>query len=226
MKVIEVDYEFGTPCKIAVQIYDEEKNGNNISMGSATFDIAEVLDARGNSKACKIKNGGTIFCHIAEAKGSGVLRLAMSATNLKNTEGFMRKSDPFYELSCRRDGAGGLTWDKVFRSDVVKNNLSPVWKEAVLNLSVLNQGQMEKPILISVYDYESDGNHVLMGKVETTVVSLQGLVGKTLPLKLKGSNTGTINITSCDVSGVEDSSAPRAGTSFWSWLVGKDAPNH
>ena len=214
VKVIEVDYEFGTPCKIAVQIYDEEKNGNNISMGSATFDIAEVLDARGNSKACKIKNGGTIFCHIAEAKGSGVLRLAMSGTNLKNTEGFMRKSDPFYELSCRRDGAGGLTWDNVFRSDVVKNNLSPVWKEAVLNLSVLNQGQMEKPILISVYDYESDGNHVLMGKVEITVVSLQGLVGKTLPLKLKGSNTGTINIKSCDVSGVEDLSARMAGATI------------
>ena len=34
----------------------------------------------------------------------------MKASGLKNTEGFMRKSDPFYELSNRRDAGGGLTW--------------------------------------------------------------------------------------------------------------------
>lgn len=213
VQVIEIEFEFGTPYKIAVQIFDEVKKGDNKSMGCATFDIGEVLGARGNSKARKLKDGGTIFCHVAEAKGSGLLRLCLSATNIKNTEGFMRKSDPFYELSCRRDGAGGLTWDNVFRSDVVKNNLSPDWKEAVVNLSVLNQGEMEKPVLISVYDYESDGKHVSMGSVETTVKALQGLVGKTLPLKLKGANAGTINIKRCDVSGVEDLTSRMAGAS-------------
>ena len=213
VKVIEIDYEFGTPYKIAVQIFDEEKKGGNKSMGCAIFDIGEVLGARGNSKARKLKDGGTIFCHVAEGKGSGVLRLGLSATKIKNTEGFMRKSDPFYELSCRRDGAGGLTWDNVFRSDVVKNSLSPDWKDGVVNLGILNQGEMQKPILISVYDYESGGKHVLMGSVETTVKALQGLVGKTLPLKLKGADTGTISVKKCDVSGVEDMTERMTGAS-------------
>jgi hypothetical protein len=182
-------------------------------MGCATFDIAEVLGARGNSKARKLKDGGTLFCHVAKAEGSGVLRLGITASKLKNTEGFMRKSDPFFELSSKRDGAGGLTWDNVHRSEVVKDSLDPVWKDAVVNLSVLNQGSLDKPIMITVFDYESGGKHVLMGSVETTVKALQGLVGKTLPLKIKGTSTGTLNIKKCDVSGVEEVTAKLATTS-------------
>jgi hypothetical protein len=182
-------------------------------MGSATFDIDEVLGARGNSKAKKLKDGGTIFCHVAKQKGSGLLRLGLKGTKLTNTEGFMRKSDPFYELSSKRDGAGGLTWDNVHRSDVVKDNLNPTWKEATVPLSILNQGDMDKPVLITVYDYESSGKHVIMGSVETTVKALQGLVGKTLPLKLKSKSTGTLNITKCEVSGVEDVTAKMAAAS-------------
>jgi Copine/C2 domain len=193
----------GNPCKIAVQIFDETNKSNHKSMGCATFDIAEVLGARGNSKARKLKDGGTLFCHVTESKGSGELRLLLSGSQLKNTEGFMSKSDPFFELYTKRDGAGGLTWDNVLRSDVVKNNLNPNWKEITIPLSVLNQGDKDKPIKISVYDYESSGNHVLMGSAETSVTSLQGLVGKTLPLKVKSANTGTLSIKKCEVTGVE-----------------------
>lgn len=203
VKVFEVDYELGTPMQIAVQIYDEVRKGDNKSMGSSTFEIGNVLGARGNCKARRLKKGGTIFCHVAKAQGSGHLRLGLSATKLKNTEGFMRKSDPFFELSNRRDGAGNLTWDNVYRSNVVKDNLSPKWKDAVVSLSVLNQGDLEKPILIEVFDHESDGDHKLMGKVETSVKELTSLVGSTLDLKVKGKSTGTLNILKADVAGVE-----------------------
>lgn len=53
------DYSMGTPCKIAINVFDEVRKGNNISMGSAVFDVAEVLGARGNTKAKKLKKGGT-----------------------------------------------------------------------------------------------------------------------------------------------------------------------
>jgi hypothetical protein len=182
-------------------------------MGSATFDMDEVLGARGNSKARKLKMGGTLFCHVAKAQGSGLMRLGLKGTKLKNTEGFMRKSDPFFELSCKRDGAGGLTWDNVYRSEVVKDNLDPAWKDAVVNLSVLNQGDLNKAIKITVYDFESSGKHVLMGSVETTVKALQGLVGKTLPLTIKSNSTGTLNIQKCEISGLEDVSTKMAAMS-------------
>lgn len=202
--MINVDYELGTPLKVAVQIYDEVNKGSNKSMGSATFDIAEVLGARGSTKARKLKKGGTIFIHVAKQSGSGLLRLGMKGTKLKNTEGFMRKSDPFFELSNKRDGAGGLTWDNIHRSEVIKDNLNPDWKDATIPLSILNQGDLSKPILISVYDHESSGQHVLMGSVQTTVAELQSKVGSTLTLKKKTTTTGTLTIQKADVTGVED----------------------
>lgn len=39
----ELDYEMGTPCKVAINIFDEIRKGDNKSMGSAVFDIGEVL---------------------------------------------------------------------------------------------------------------------------------------------------------------------------------------
>jgi len=204
VKVINVDYELGTPFKVAIQIYDEVRKGSNKTMGSATFDIGEVLGSRGSSKARKLKKGGTIFCHVAKQRGSGLLRLGMKGIKLKNTEGFMRKSDPFFELSNKRDGAGGQTWDNVHRSEVIKDNLNPDWKDAIVPLSILNQGDMSKAILISVYDHESSGQHVLMGSVQTSLQELQGKVGSTLTLKKKSKTTGTLSIQKVGVSGVED----------------------
>jgi hypothetical protein len=212
--VINVDYELGTPLKIAVQIYDEVRKGSNKSMGSATFDIGEVLGARGSSKARKLKKGGTLFCHIAKQKGSGLLRLGMNGIKLKNTEGFLRKSDPFFELSSKRDGAGGLTWDNMHRSEVIMDNLNPAWKDAIVPLSTLNQGDLSKPILISVYDHESSGKHVLMGSVQTTVKELQSSVGSTLTLKKKSTVTGTLAIHKAEVAGVDEVSERMAAASI------------
>jgi hypothetical protein len=49
--------------------------------------------------------------------------------------------------------------------------------------------------------------------MEMIVKALQGFVGKTLPLKLKGADTGTINVKKCDVSGVEEITERTAGAS-------------
>ena len=43
VKSFEFDYELGTPVKIAVNIFDEEKKGDNIAMGSTTFMLEEIL---------------------------------------------------------------------------------------------------------------------------------------------------------------------------------------
>lgn len=49
----------GTPKKVVIQIFDEVRKGDNKSMGSATFEVGECLGARGNTKARKLKQGGT-----------------------------------------------------------------------------------------------------------------------------------------------------------------------
>jgi Ca2+-dependent lipid-binding protein len=59
VKVFILDYELGHTTKIAISIFDEVRKGDNQSMGSAVFDVAEVLAARGSSKGKKVKGGGT-----------------------------------------------------------------------------------------------------------------------------------------------------------------------
>lgn len=58
-KVFVFDYELGTPVKVAVQIFDEVRKGDNKNMGAVVFDIGELLGSRGNTKAKKLKKGGT-----------------------------------------------------------------------------------------------------------------------------------------------------------------------
>mmetsp|Transcript_1708 Transcript_1708/g.1969 ORF Transcript_1708/g.1969 Transcript_1708/m.1969 type:complete len:603 (+) Transcript_1708:113-1921(+) len=211
VKTFPVEYELGTPKKIAISIFDEVRKGNNKPMGSCVFDIGEILGARGNVKAKQCK-GGTVFAHVRKSQGTGMLRLKMYGVKLKNVEGFMKKSDPFYELSRRADSAGGLTWDNIYRSKPQKNNLNPDWEEAVVELSTLCDGDQDKPILVSVYDYESNGKHVPMGQFETTVNGLTSAAsGNTMiTLKKKGKETGKIGVKNAQVTGVEDVTAQMA----------------
>lgn len=125
VKVFLVDYELGTPVKVACSLFDEEKSGKHKGMGSAVFEIGELLGARGNTKAKKLKGGGTVFATVRKSVGSGVLRLQCKGSKLKNVEGMFSKSDPFFELSRKIAAAGGLTWDNIYRSKHVKNNLNP-----------------------------------------------------------------------------------------------------
>jgi Ca2+-dependent lipid-binding protein len=86
-KVFTFDYELGTPMTLVVSIFDQVQKGDNKSMGSAVFDVAELLGARGNCKAKKLRTGGKIFAHVRQSTGAGTLRLQLKGLNLKNTEG-------------------------------------------------------------------------------------------------------------------------------------------
>ena len=77
--------------KVAITIFDEVKKGDNKSMGAVVFDIGEVLGARGSTKAKRLKDNGTVFAHVRKSSGSGVLRLKLKGSDLKNTEGLYAK---------------------------------------------------------------------------------------------------------------------------------------
>lgn len=115
VKVFAIDHEFGCPTKLAVSIYDDNNKKDNKLMGSAVFDIDELLGARGNTKAKQLKKKGVLFATVRKATGSGLLRINLKGNKLQNVEGWVGKSDPFFEISRKTDTAGGQTWDNVFR---------------------------------------------------------------------------------------------------------------
>ena len=158
-----IDYEFGTPVNLLIKIFDKVTDGDNIPMASARFEIGNILGAKGNSKAKKCKSGGTIFVRVTEAKDCGLLSLKMSGVKLTNVEGFLKKSDPFYQFKRKDMGQRGSEWNVIHKSDKVKNNLNPNWDEEGIDVFALCGGNLDLPLVLEVLDFESDGNVSNMG---------------------------------------------------------------
>lgn len=109
---------------------------------------------------------------------------------------------------------------------MVKDNLNPAWGAATVELSTLCEGDFDKPIRVVVYDYESNGKHVTMGKFETSVNGLINAatgfsedMGKAFTLKHKGKETGKIIVLTAEVAGVEDVTQKMANASIGSRVV-------
>ena len=118
-------------------------------------------------------------------------------------EGVFRKSDPFYEIYRNVDNAGGDTWELQFRSEVVKDDLDPEWEEQTLELSRLCGGDLDLPIRINVFDYESSGDHVPMGMVETTVnklVEAHDEDNRSMTLAAEGDEVGEMIVELAEVA--------------------------
>jgi len=83
-----VDYNLGSETKILVKLYDHVSKGDNISMGSTTFEIGNVLGSKGSTRTKKLKDDrGTITIKVEELKDFGRLKLKLGGVKLKNRDG-------------------------------------------------------------------------------------------------------------------------------------------
>jgi len=149
-------------------------------MGRALFEVGEVLGSRGSSSSkClaslqkRKKATGTVSIHIESSKDEGLkgtFRLKLAGMKLAPNP---RSISPFYELYRRVEvPTGDITWNNVFRSDVAKNNASPEWQEAVLDMEALCNGDLNRTLLIKVSSHKRSGKHRVLGMCKTTVQDL------------------------------------------------------
>lgn len=91
----------------------------------------------------------------------------------------------------------------MWTSEVIKNNLNPVWKQAKISSQELCNGDTSRPLRIECMDWERSGKHQLIGMVDTSLKSLSEGDIRQLELinaqrkKKKGSrykNSGVLNI--------------------------------
>ena len=187
--MLELDYEIGELTRINVGIYDEIRKAKvNKPMGSCLFEVGEVLGSRGNLKAKKLRQGGgTVFCRITAAPpaaDAGRLQLQLRGSHLKNVDGLFSKSDPFVEISAQVNVPSGLTWQPIYRSKPIMNDLNPIWPPLELDLNRCTTNNNDNnnnstpvdpttlPLLVQVYDWEKSGKHKTLGQCETTVQAL------------------------------------------------------
>lgn len=179
------DFELGKQMNMAISIYDSNQRQSH-PMGSTLFEVGTVLGKPGSIMAKELKGGGIIVVHVEEASESGSLDFQIRGVKFKSTEGvgMFNRSDPFFEFQRLRTSArdGARVWDCVFRSDHIKNNLSPVWNQGSIELDVLCNGKTAQPFRLVAYDYETNGKHVFMGDVKLSVdqmihAATEGAVG-------------------------------------------------
>ncbi len=209
IRTFETTYTFGKETKVNVGVFDEvRKTGKSTSMGSACFEIGEILGARGNIKAKKLRNGGTVFARVTRVMTTTTetLNAQFSGVKLKNVDGIFSKSDPFFIVSSHSNDTAGRRWQPVYRSEPVMKNLNPVWKPFSIPLGNLCGGDKDQPILIEVFDWEKSGKHKAMGSIQTTVNALLFLVGgseRTLALMQKTILYGFLQVDTASISGEE-----------------------
>lgn len=203
---------------ILMKVMDYVKKGKHIFMGSFETTVNELIDAKigtPNMKSFSVinkgKGHGKVLVASASIEGGPDtvkeppqsvqrLELTIQGIQLKNVERG-GKSDPFYELSRK----AGDDWLKVHQSPHIDNTLNPMWDPVIFDVARLCDGDYDKPILISVYDWESSGKHKAMGTVETTTDELieakLGAPGmKTFPVVLNGKEHGKLMVTDAVVT--------------------------
>jgi hypothetical protein len=82
-------------------------------MGTALFDVGEILASRGNVGSKSLQTGGSVYAHIErnqESGKKGKFRFKLRAYKLRNMQKFGSTSSPFFELSRKVDRPTGATW--------------------------------------------------------------------------------------------------------------------
>jgi hypothetical protein len=82
-------------------------------MGTALFEVGQVLGARGNVSSKSLQTGGILYAHIERSRSDGAMgkiRLQFMAKDLANTRVLGRKSSPFFELFRKVNSPTGAIW--------------------------------------------------------------------------------------------------------------------
>ncbi|KAM3268130.1 hypothetical protein P3S67_031680 [Capsicum chacoense] len=93
----------------------------------------------------------------------------LRCTNLENKDLFS-KSDPFLRISRIIETGGSIPICKI---EVVDNNLNPIWRPVCLTMQQFVS--KDNPLVIECFDFNSSGNHVLIGKLQKTVADLENM---------------------------------------------------
>jgi hypothetical protein len=140
------------------------------------------------------------------------VELYLSAAHLARKD-LLSKSDPFAVVyaavprPAAPPGYGGaaLQWVEVGRTEVAKDNQSPAWTKQFVVDYLFEEAQ---PLLVKVYDYDSDGHHPVLGSAELPLARIIASRGGALTLPLAGQpsvggvphTSGTLTLRAAEIN--------------------------
>eukprot|EP00741_Cyanophora_paradoxa_P016291 tig00020911_g15730.t1 len=194
VKSVEMDFLFEVKQDLRFAVYDVDSKSASLDsqdfQGQLETCLGEIVGARGNTISRPLKNPsrpntnlGLITVTAEEIKEGGtandIMRLVLEGRHLAKKDFFgLGKSDPYYVLS--REGGGGFV--PVLKSEWVSSKTDLVWAPQTLTMGKLCNGELDRPLKIEVFDYDSVGAHDFIGACTTTARQLLEFPREGLPL--------------------------------------------
>jgi len=209
------NYQFEIQQYLRFEIYDRDSKSEDLNkqdfIGGANTTLGFIMGAKGTTWSTDLflpqssRPRGKIIVRgeeVVSCKDVAFLQFGASKLDRKDWFGLGR-SDPFVTISRSRDDGSFV---KVWQSEHISRELNPIWKPVTIPVQVLCNGDLDRPLLISVYDWNLSGSHVLIGEFTSTLRELQPDESFTLEnasiRKKKGSKykgSGTFLIRQCTI---------------------------
>uniref|UniRef100_A0A8C7KFA7 Copine 7 n=1 Tax=Oncorhynchus kisutch TaxID=8019 RepID=A0A8C7KFA7_ONCKI len=183
-KVFTLDYYFEEAQKLRFEVYDIHGTHSigtrdDDFLGGVECTLGQIVAQKKMVKPLFLKYAkyagkSAITVHAEEISGNnGYVELFFCAKKLDDKDLFS-KSDPFLEIYRINDDG---TEQLVHRTEVIKNNLNPVWEPFKVSLISLCSCDEDRKLKCLVWDYDSRGKHDFIGEFYATFREMQKIGG-------------------------------------------------
>eukprot|EP01027_Heterolobosea_sp_BB2_P009704 GEZU01014294.1.p1 GENE.GEZU01014294.1~~GEZU01014294.1.p1 ORF type:complete len:479 (+),score=115.69 GEZU01014294.1:68-1438(+) len=181
-KSFVIDYYFEETQTLRFGVYDID-NASTYSLADDDFigqvecTLGEIVGARGQVLHRPIMNRnrktGTMIIRAEEvAANNDTVALQFAGAKLAKKD-FLGKSDPYLVISKQNEDG---TFTVVHKTEVIKQNLNPVWRPFNIPISKLCSNDHHRPLLIECYDWDQNFLGTVsadfIGKCQTTLQQL------------------------------------------------------
>ncbi|KAF8051869.1 hypothetical protein N665_1658s0005 [Sinapis alba] len=189
IKKFTLAYHFETVQTFLFRVYDVDTKYQNSKeemlkldeqqfLGEATCALSEIITKPTKTITLELKrkegqtqhHHGKLIIHAEESLSSKITTEIIFRCSSLESKDLFSKSDPFLVVSKIVEHGTPIP---VSKTEVLKNNLNPIWKP--LFLSVQQVGSKDSPLIIECSDFNSNGKHSLIGKVQKSLSDLEKL---------------------------------------------------
>ncbi|GFP93377.1 protein bonzai 3 [Phtheirospermum japonicum] len=182
---INITYQFEIVQPLIFRVFDVDSKYHNLLvkmlkledqdfLGEASCVVSEIVTKRDRTLTMNLHNRdgrcskklGTLTVLAEETVASrNAVEITFRCSALENKD-LLSKSDPFLRISRNVESGGSVP---ICKTEVVNNNLNPTWRP--VRLTMQQFVSKENPLVIECFDFNSNGNHVLIGKARANFLS-------------------------------------------------------
>jgi len=196
-------YLFEVEQFLMFEVVDDDGRSGEL-IGKATTSVGAIMGNKGTLILDLKRDGNAQVRGKLIVRGEQVHASRESATLEIHGQGlddkdFWSKSDPFFAINRLREDGQMLP---VYRSEVIDNNLNPMWRSFVVKVQTLCNSDPHMPLIVECWDNESSGSHQFIGKAETNLEKLRNKETMQLlnPQKRKNDGrAGSLLVRMCNI---------------------------